>query len=565
MSKEILIQAINLKGNPINGFKDVIKLYLNSSNDVNPIPCDEERENGIYVFNIKDDRDTMSKVFVQLSQDKAIKEKVGSTYETITYQRKPHFLHPTCMQINILECMLHNDKIVPYTFAPYGNTPMIAMIKAYKFPTKESCTNISNDTFDNTLQSYRDDWYNEIYTIDMEQTIRLQAFIGNSTTTKTIKEDVSNIDVSQIKWGYSIVKSGLKTNINNYPKMNHKEKNITPLENKVGTNIVLNLREITQDYKANTDILDDSGNNIILFAYTKDYNEKITHLDYRKTNNKRATTIQCIELKILTTRFYLHYDGEILEFLENERVLYTLQETPNKEIALFLKNSINTTQSQSTSTNNQQSLPQSSSQILEDNAYIISYNNSICEVFHQAIKSSNLSQPLKEGFQIFINEYGEHLSSLNSLKLIVAYNKEIIIEAQRYYEDTNLTASRFRIRVQDEDLLKCPQHKAKGQTKNTHNRDSTHATSSIQYEKNTASHTKDSKQILQDRQSQNTDSKQTTPLNTNKIVFDTKEQDCKDCKALRDLTQWENHYFLERSGYDCITPNLELRIPEGRY
>ncbi|WP_220272088.1 DUF5675 family protein, partial [Helicobacter didelphidarum] len=33
----------------------------------------------------------------------------------------------------------------------------------------------------------------------------------------------------------------------------------------------------------------------------------------------------------------------------------------------------------------------------------------------------------------------------------------------------------------------------------------------------------------------------------------------------RDLTQWENHYFLERSGYDCITPNLELRIPEGRY
>ena len=26
-----------------------------------------------------------------------------------------------------------------------------------------------------------------------------------------------------------------------------------------------------------------------------------------------------------------------------------------------------------------------------------------------------------------------------------------------------------------------------------------------------------------------------------------------------------NHYFLERSGPDCITPNLELRIPEGIY
>ena len=271
MDRDVLIQAINLHGNPIRGFKEVIKLYLNTANDdAQTLSCNEERENGIYVFKIHSSIDTTSRVFVQLSQDKTIKEQ-GDSKDTITYLRKPHFPHPTCMQINILECMIHNDMAVPYIFTPYGNTPIIAIIKAYKLPTQgeQSYSNIGSDTLDNTLQSYKYDWQNEIYTIDTTQTIRLQAFIGKSIVDKALQEDVRGLDVSQIKWGYMIVESRLQTTLNTYPKIN---KNVIPLKDKIGVNIAFNLNEITQQhpesrYKANSNTLDTSGNNIILFAY----------------------------------------------------------------------------------------------------------------------------------------------------------------------------------------------------------------------------------------------------------------------------------------------------------
>lgn len=42
-------------------------------------------------------------------------------------------------------------------------------------------------------------------------------------------------------------------------------------------------------------------------------------------------------------------------------------------------------------------------------------------------------------------------------------------------------------------------------------------------------------------------------------------QSCESCQTLQAFAKWDNHYFLERSGPDCITTNLELRIQEGIY
>ena len=61
--------------------------------------------------------------------------------------------------------------------------------------------------------SYKDDWQNEIYTIDTNQTIRLQAFKVKSPTNKTLNENLQGINLSQIKWDYKIISNTLKHNL----------------------------------------------------------------------------------------------------------------------------------------------------------------------------------------------------------------------------------------------------------------------------------------------------------------------------------------------------------------
>lgn len=477
MPNKVIIQAIDTQGYPINNLKKAIKLYINSQNDDAPkIDCAEEKENGIYVFDVNDCIDTLSRIFVRLIHDiDIIKDK-----NKITYLKEPHFLHPTCVQINILECMLNTSKVIPYTFVTAKGKAFIGIIKAYKSNNLNKCSyhyKSYSDTFDNTLMSYKDDWQNEIYTIDTNQTIRLQAFISKSSTNKALNENLQNVSLSQIKWGYKIISSTLKTNINEYNKIN-KEKDIIKLDNKIGTNIWLNLDEIKQNFKANEHIFDNSGNNIIIFAYTQDMDKHIYNLGYRQLSQLgRVNTIQCIELKIIKNRFHLRYDNYTLELLENERVVISLQHT--QKLFNFLCEYTNT------------------QNFKENYAYKMQITQK--ERFIHDFKA------------ITPNDKSDIINYLDTDSLYLEFieNKEITIEIIRQYEDIHLTMSNFRILINGNKNPKCQEH---------------------------------------------------ININNDKIVGS-----CQSCQKLQALAKFDNHYFLERSGPDCITPDLELRIPEGRY
>ncbi|TQR47399.1 hypothetical protein, partial [Campylobacter troglodytis] len=118
--------------------------------------------------------------------------------------------------------------------------------------------------------------------------------------------------------------------------------------------------------------------------------------------------------------------------------------------------------------------------------------------------SLSLNKNSKEKLASFIKELNP-----NSLYLEFIEKKEINIEISRIYEDLELTVSKFRILRKDSENPKCNEH----------------------------INVKDNNTI----------------------------QACKTCQSLQAFAKWDNHYFLERSGPDCITPNLELRIPEGSY
>ncbi|WP_221887180.1 hypothetical protein, partial [Campylobacter troglodytis] len=74
--------------------------------------------------------------------------------------------------------------------------------------------------------------------------------------------------------------------------------------------------------------------NIIFFAYTKE-NGKVHNLSYTQPPlPARIKTVQCIELKILKSRFHLRLYDERLTLLENERIILSLAYT--KEVASFI-------------------------------------------------------------------------------------------------------------------------------------------------------------------------------------------------------------------------------------
>ena len=426
MLNQVMIQALDTQGYPITNLKESIKLYINSPKDESPkIDCAQEKENGIYVFDIDDSINIFSRIFVRLTHDIDIKKGENK----ITYLKEPHFLHLTCAQINILQCMIDTSKIIPYTFTIAKGTAFIGVIKAYKANDLDKChchDESYNDTFDNTLMSYKDDWQNEIYTIDTNQTIRLQAFIVKSSMNKILNENLQCVSLSQIKWGYKIISNTLKTHLNSYNKIN-KEKDIITFNNKIGTNIWLNLSEIKQDFIANEHIFDNSGNNIMIFAYTKEKDKRPRNLNYRQPPlPTRIKTIQCIELKIIKSRFHLRYHDNTLALLENERVMLSLPCTQklNNFIAKY--------------TNTQDFKPNYAHkmQITNKDRFIDDFK-------------ANLS-----------NNKADILNHINTDSLYLEFieNKEITIEITRKYEDLNLTMSNFRILINGNENPKCKEH-----------------------------------------------------------------------------------------------------------
>ncbi|WP_185908981.1 hypothetical protein, partial [Campylobacter troglodytis] len=196
---------------------------------------------------------------------------------------------------NILECMLDTKKPIPFVFTDAVNLAFIGAIKAYKLNDLDRAhfyKNTYKARFDNTLKSYQSNFKDEIYTIDTNQSISLQAFVVKSSVNKSLNENLKDLNLKQIKWGYKIISSTLKTSLNNYAKINT-EKDLSLLKDKEGANISLNLNEINQNFKANEHILDNSGNNIIFFAYTKE-NGKVHNLSYTQPPlPARIKTVQC--------------------------------------------------------------------------------------------------------------------------------------------------------------------------------------------------------------------------------------------------------------------------------
>ncbi|RDU59298.1 hypothetical protein CQA53_11540, partial [Helicobacter didelphidarum] len=170
MGKRIKISAYSIFGSPIKGLKHSIVLDLELYANIRTLSCSEEEENGIYIFDIPDDIDIFAKVFVRLSSQVEIDIPFSlNHYKRVALCDRPHFLHPTCSQINLLAVMLDNSKAVPYTFNIQREADeAIGIIKAYK-ANKDGI--FPHDTH---ALSYPN---NEIYTIDLEQEIQLRAFI----------------------------------------------------------------------------------------------------------------------------------------------------------------------------------------------------------------------------------------------------------------------------------------------------------------------------------------------------------------------------------------------------
>ncbi|TQR47433.1 hypothetical protein DMC01_13360, partial [Campylobacter troglodytis] len=191
--------------------------------------------------------------------------------------------------------MLDTKKPIPFVFTDAVNLAFIGAIKAYKLNDLDRAhfyKNTYKARFDNTLKSYQSNFKDEIYTIDTNQSISLQAFVVKSSVNKSLNENLKDLNLKQIKWGYKIISSTLKTSLNNYAKINT-EKDLSLLKDKEGANISLNLNEINQNFKANEHILDNSGNNIIFFAYTKE-NGKVHNLSYTQPPlPARIKTVQC--------------------------------------------------------------------------------------------------------------------------------------------------------------------------------------------------------------------------------------------------------------------------------
>ena len=261
----------------IRGLKDSLKLYIQKDfkcerqEDYNPqdyyiLSCSEELDNGIYTFEIKEQINAFSQVFVGLKQAVQAKTYLSNgKYLIKEYQEGFCVIGGTNIyQINFLENMIQTNQLTPYEFQAITSLP-IGILKAYKKnlnnqgesysynsyninTTSNTNTNLNLNTNTgidkntntdlntnlnldsslkmntNTNQSTDSNTnlnldsislnnpHNEIYTLDTEQTIQLKAFIYEGQRTKNDGNITKNIippsqeESSRIQWAFKIVK-----------------------------------------------------------------------------------------------------------------------------------------------------------------------------------------------------------------------------------------------------------------------------------------------------------------------------------------------------------------------
>ena len=355
MNKPILIQAFHINGYYLVKLKDFLQLTIESDGNITYIACSEERENGIYVFYINDSISPFARVFVNLKQDVLLQRNMLLSYHSESkipshiyninkesyILKKPSFSHPECLQINFVETMCNTSKPVPFAFITLHNEVNIGIIKAYK--------SFKNTTTFPHITSPLEYPHHEVYTLDTEQEIKLQAFLYERQRTKsngniTKQSKAFSLDEAlSIAWAFKIVdgsyladKAGRKTA---HPILGKKEifrfcdnkpldcipQGYVEIEDRQGANLIFKLSDIFSQKlldSKNPHII--IGKNIIFFAYEKnrgintsknaEQNAYRLYNDSGRGASKRVSLdrVTSIELKILQTRWRVECDGKTL-------------------------------------------------------------------------------------------------------------------------------------------------------------------------------------------------------------------------------------------------------------
>ena len=255
--------------------------------------------------------------------------------DTDNYEVNP--INEADKQKGIIKPCLFEKAPCPLRFKRKKTGILIGLIKAYKQD--------KNKEFIDDISSLNNP-HNEIYTIDIEQEIQLRAFVyeeqrtrvekdkvTDSNTqqkrdykeeqgniTKTIK-DISNNEAQNIKWAFKLSNYD---NIELNPLLQKDKKGFIRL-NQSGDSIRFALKDILKDGQNINSLVDKT---ITFFAYVNSPTSKIYSELYQTNNSTRENErivkqdrVTSIELKIIQTRFKLEFDGQTLQFLENERVM----------------------------------------------------------------------------------------------------------------------------------------------------------------------------------------------------------------------------------------------------
>ncbi|MGX2973183.1 DUF5675 family protein, partial [Helicobacter sp. T3_23-1059] len=138
--------------------------------------------------------------------------------------------------------------------------------------------------------------------------------------TKIIKK-ISNDEAQNIKWAFKLSNYD---NIELNPLLQKNKKGFIGLKQS-GASIQFTLKDILKEGQNINSLVDKT---ITFFAYVNSPTSKIYSELYQTNNSTRENErivkqdrVTSIELKIIETRFSLDFDGQTLQFLENERVI----------------------------------------------------------------------------------------------------------------------------------------------------------------------------------------------------------------------------------------------------
>ena len=396
---------------------------------------------------------------------------------------------------------------------------IIGVLKAYK-------TNNEPITMDNSFESFVDEWQDEVWSIDEKQTLRIQAFLydfdknengdkqestdKNKTTyyQRNLAEDkkIALQDLDKIQWYYQVLNSDIQVRLN----VKQVAKNLQFITEQQGTNIYFNLSMLKPNEKKN-------AKRIRIFAYIGDvdgvmYANTISINTNKTTDTKeRVERIYCVELKVVQNRFSLLFDGEHLTLYENERLFYH----KNKPCIWGARSGKATSGTQ-----------------MQDRLHIKHITN---QYFYYDTAFQKNNQVIKED-----NFFVKLDNNANTISLYI-YETQECNKAVGTINNVKFSLENGNINLGDNflDFMESIKNISTDLA----------IPLKIMYKKRIIIHIK---RISQTTQS--TKAEFSMYIDGNKWEFENSNKN-KTSKA----------YVLERSGPDCITPDLELRIPEGRY